>query len=95
MVAKGKIMKDQNTPDEDVAMKELNTLDESVNWLVSLDEDLANRQNDYRLALKRVSMRFDFNQADLKSAIKAKRDGKINEALGKLDEKRDVLEALR
>lgn len=70
------------------------TTKESVKWLLTLEEAVTNAQHDYKIALKAVAKRFDFSEADLKTAIKAVKDDKVKDVLSQLDSKRDVIEAV-
>lgn len=70
------------------------TIAESTKWLLTLSEDLDNKQEDFKLALKAVADKFDWKVADLKTAIKAVKDDKVPELLEGLDNKRDVIEAV-
>jgi transposase-like protein len=77
---------------EDKSPKTPSTIEESVKWLINLDEEIENKKLDYNAAVKAVADKFGVSKTNLKSAIKAYRTDTAKETIDALNDKVDAIQ---
>lgn len=77
---------------EDKSPKTPSTIEDSVKWLINLDEEIETKKLDYNAATKAVADKFGISKTNLKAAIKAYRTDTAQETIDALNDKVDTIQ---